>query len=84
MLAMATLHVRNVPTELYESIRARAELNGRSINAEVIEVLGRSIESWRRNERWWAEFEELTSRMRLPPGAPKPEDVIRWDRDHGH
>jgi plasmid stability protein len=84
MAAMATLHVRNVPTELHESLRNRAALNGRSINAEVIEILGRGVETWRRNEQWWAEFEELTSRMRLPPDAPKPEDLIRWDRDHGH
>lgn len=84
MAAMATLHVRNVPTELYEALRNRADLNGRSINAEVIEILGHGLETWRQNERWWAEFEELQSRMKLPPDAPKPEDIIRWDRDHGH
>jgi plasmid stability protein len=84
MAAMATLHVRNVPTELYEALRKRSALNGRSINAEVIDILDRGVERWRQDEHWLERFEALRGRMKLPPGAPKPEDLIRWDRDHGH
>lgn len=36
---MATLHVRNVPDELYEELRASAERDGRSIGAEAITLL---------------------------------------------
>ena len=36
---MATLHVRNVPDELYEELRAAAEREGRSIGAEAITLL---------------------------------------------
>jgi plasmid stability protein len=36
---MATLHVRNVPDELYERLRLTAERNGRSIGAETIVIL---------------------------------------------
>jgi plasmid stability protein len=36
---MATLHVRNVPDELYEELRATAERDGRSIGAEAITLL---------------------------------------------
>src|SRR5213592_1066856 len=36
---MATLHVRNVPDELYEELRAVAERDGRSIGAEAIALL---------------------------------------------
>ena len=36
---MATLHVRNVPEELYERLRHQAEANGRSIGAEAIQLL---------------------------------------------
>src|SRR5689334_2374316 len=36
---MATLHVRNVPDELYEELRAAAEREGRSIGAEAIMLL---------------------------------------------
>jgi len=36
---MATLHVRNVPDDLYEELRAAAETDGRSIGAEAISLL---------------------------------------------
>src|SRR5438093_11494778 len=36
---MATLHVRNVPDELYEELRTVAERDGRSIGAEAITLL---------------------------------------------
>lgn len=41
---MATLHVRNVPDELYARLRLRAEANGRSIGAEVVQLLDDGIE----------------------------------------
>ena len=40
---MATLHVRNVPDELYARLRLRAEANGRSIGAEAVHVLDHGI-----------------------------------------
>jgi plasmid stability protein len=36
---MATLHVRNVPDELYERLRAAAEGESRSISAQAIAIL---------------------------------------------
>lgn len=36
---MATLHVRNVPDELYELLRERATANDRSIGAETVQLL---------------------------------------------
>ena len=41
---MATLHVRNVPDELYARLRLRAEANGRSIGAEAVHLLDDGIE----------------------------------------
>ncbi len=40
---MATLHVRNVPDELYERLRASAGAEGRSIGAEAIALLRRAL-----------------------------------------
>jgi plasmid stability protein len=40
---MATLHVRNVPDELYERLRAAAEADGRSIGAEAVSLIGRGL-----------------------------------------
>lgn len=36
---MATLHVRNVPDDLYERIRHRAAIERRSLSAEVVTIL---------------------------------------------
>jgi len=40
---MPTLHVRNVPEDLYERIRIQAASENRSISAEVIMLLQRAI-----------------------------------------
>jgi ATP-dependent Clp protease ATP-binding subunit ClpA len=40
---MATLHVRNVPDELYERLRAHAEAEGRSIGAETVQLLDQQL-----------------------------------------
>ena len=40
---MATLHVRNVPEALYEALRARAQLRGRSIGNEAIALLSENV-----------------------------------------
>jgi plasmid stability protein len=54
MSAVATLYVRNVPSELYAQLQHWAEASGRSVNAEVLSLLER--ESARRDERRdWAE-----------------------------
>jgi hypothetical protein len=41
---VATLHVRNVPDQLYEMLRMRAELEGRSIGAQAVALLKRGLE----------------------------------------
>jgi plasmid stability protein len=40
---MATLHVRNVPDELYERLRAASAEDGRSIGAEATELLREAL-----------------------------------------
>src|SRR4051812_9825924 len=40
---MATLHVRNVPDELYERLRAQADAEGRSIGAEAVQLLDQQL-----------------------------------------
>ena len=36
---MAAFHLRDIPDETYARLRARAEANGRSINAELLRLL---------------------------------------------
>ena len=40
---MPILHVRNVPDKLYERIRRQAQVQNRSISAEVITLLERAL-----------------------------------------
>jgi plasmid stability protein len=42
---MATLHVRNVPDQLYETLRATAELEGRSIGAQAVALLQQGLKA---------------------------------------
>jgi len=65
---MPTLHVRNVPEELYERIRARAQDESRSITAEVIQLLQRALSD---NEQGQAKILERIQRRRFF----RPEDV---------
>lgn len=40
---MPTLHVRNVPEELYQQIRKQAATKNRSLSAEVVVLLQRAV-----------------------------------------
>jgi plasmid stability protein len=82
MTLVATLHVRNVPPEIYEALRDRASGHGRSINAEVVEILRKTL-----GRPDVAEvldgMRRLAERINLPPDAPTPEQIIREARDRG-
>jgi len=81
---MATLYVRDVPPEIYEEVKRWAEGSGRSVNAEVLALLEREAERRKKNGEWWQSVLDLQSEISLSPNAPRPEDLIREDRDHGH
>jgi plasmid stability protein len=80
---MATLHVRNVPEDVYEALRARAEREGRSINAEAITILREAL-SPVDAEAMLEDIRRFRARTKLPQGRLAPEEIIRRDRDSGH
>jgi plasmid stability protein len=82
MTLVATLHVRNVPTEVYEALRDRASDHGRSINAEVVEILRKTLGRPDVHEVLEG-MRRLAERINLPPDAPTPEQIIREARDRG-
>lgn len=81
MSGVPTLHVRNVPTEVYESLRRRALRNGRSINAETIAILEDAALRERSATPITDRLRELAREIALPPDAPRPEEIIRELRD---
>ena len=81
---MATLVVENVPEDLYEALRARAQANQKSVSAEVLELLTRSVPT-SEGARRRAVIDEI-ERLRLTPPLtsgpfPSAEQLIREDRD---
>jgi plasmid stability protein len=79
---MATLHVRNVPDELYERIRRRAARENRSLSAEVVALLDRATQ--RDPETESPLFERIRRRrQRIQEESgrfPSSVDLLREDR----
>jgi plasmid stability protein len=78
---MATLYVRDVPERLYKRLRASARRNGRSLNAEVIELLDEVTGQEQDAEAITRELAELAAEINWPADAPPPEQFIREARD---
>ena len=81
---MATLHVENVPDELYEAIRERARRKQTSIAAEVLALLQENIPSKDKLARREILIERATRlRSRQSPASgpfPGSEEMLREDR----
>lgn len=82
---MATLHVKNIPRDVYAALRKRAKSNQRSIAAEVRPLLKENVPTARemkaRNE--WVR-KTLRLRAKLPKSSgpfPSAEEMIREDRE---
>ena len=81
---MPTLHVRNVPEDLYEALRKRARQNRTSIAAEVLALLEQHILT-ARELRSRREFIRRLQRLRSIPSPsaglfPSTEEMVREDR----
>lgn len=79
---MATLHVRNVPDDIYQRLRKKAEASNRSLSAEVVVLLRDSLENRRPSQREL--LDEIRRRRSFRPadvGAPDSTRLLREDRD---
>jgi plasmid stability protein len=75
------LHIRDVPTDVVEALRERARSSGRSLNAELVMLLTDGARRHRERGTLTRRLAEIAERVNLPPDAPRPEDLIREDRD---
>jgi plasmid stability protein len=81
---MPTLYVENVPEDVYEALRARAQGNGKSISAEVLTLLAENVPT----PAELARRQKIVDRMckirsqRPVSGGPFPsaEEMLREDR----
>jgi plasmid stability protein len=81
MSRVATLHIRNVPEDVHAALREQARANGRSLNAEALDALAEAAARFRVGESIAERLRRLAHEIDWPPDAPKPEDLIREDRD---
>jgi plasmid stability protein len=80
--AVATLHVRNIPDDLYDRIRVRAEASSRSLSAEVVVLLNRAFED--KEPSVGQLLTEIRRRRTFRPsavGLPDSTTLLREDRD---
>jgi plasmid stability protein len=83
---VANIHVRDVPPEALETLRAAARRHRRSLNAEVVGALVGYAEREQRAEALLERLAEGRRRWKkwfpdgFPPGL-EPETTIRRDRD---
>ena len=78
---MPALHVRDVSEDVLATLKDAARENGRSLNAEVVAWLEEHARRHRQRGEMTRRLAEIAARVNLPPDAPKPEDLIRQDRD---
>lgn len=78
---MATLHVRNIPDEIYSKIQSLAAERNRSISAEVVNLLQRALEQ----EQIRREQAKLLADIRRRRNAHRPKrkgfDSVRMLRE---
>lgn len=85
---MATLTIRKLDDEVYARLRAQAQRNDRSIEAEARQVLGERLgpDEAERSERVRTMIERLRAqldRQQMDPDYPGSVATIRAIRDEG-
>ena len=86
MPEVANIHIRDVPPETVEALKAAARRRRRSLNAEILAALDERTERERRASELLERMEEVRRRWHeaypegFPPGL-EPETTIRQDRE---
>lgn len=78
---MPAVHIRDVDKAVLATLREVARENNRSLNAELVATLEERAARHRQKGEMTRRLAEIADRVRLPPDAPKPEDLIRAARD---
>lgn len=78
---MPTLHVRSVPEALYTEVQMLAQLNQRSLSAQVIAMLAQGVEIERRQEQQAELLLDIRRRRFTPPAnSPTTTELLHEDR----
>lgn len=74
---MGSVVIRNLDDTIIDSFRTKAELNGRSLEAELRDTLRQAAPLSREQKHRMLEKVRIT----LPTGSPDSTDLIREGRD---
>lgn len=78
---MTTMTIKNIPDELYELLKKRAEEQGRSMNSEVISCLKRALQGGRIDpEAFLARVEAMQRQVSIPPLT---DEILRCAKEEG-
>ncbi len=77
---MPTLHVRSVPDNLYDQLRSLAQVKQRSLGAQVVAMLERSLEAETQQQRQ-AQLLGSIRRRRFTPPATALDSVALLQED---
>lgn len=77
---MPTLHVRSVPQDVYDQLRALAQVKQRSLSAQVVAMLERSLEAEAQQQRQ-ADLLDTIRRRRFTPPAESSDSVVLLRED---
>lgn len=79
---MKSLHIQNIPETLHRRILELAKANNLSLNAQVIDLLTRSMEKDERNIRQTRILDSIRKRRFIPSkNMPSSLDLLREDRE---
>lgn len=83
---MVNVHIREIPLETVDTLKAAARRRRRSLNAEIVDALVEHAERMERQETLLERLEEVRRGWReaFPEGFPpgfEPETTIRRDRE---
>lgn len=73
--------LKNVPDKVHRALKQEAKKQGRSLNAQIIQLLeteAANVERRKKNRQWLEDLKKF--RSSLPP-QPDSTPLIRWERD---
>ena len=78
---MANLTIKKLPDPMYRQLKRNARVHGRSLNAEVIHIIGADLAEKARLEKMRASWDELERFVASLPPMEDSTPLIRQDRD---
>lgn len=79
---MASLLIRNIPDDLVDELKSDARRNGRSMQAEVLNILEAAANQRRRNRDFWERADGI--RALQNPTDEESWEQIHEDRERGY